>query len=96
MTSPVKPQNDMQATLMIDQCEPPPEFPSDYCQKLKNGIGRLRSAIQSQYEEAFPDGGDWIAQAIREAEQVAWTTTFPSLFFPPLARLKLSEMIPSA
>ena len=86
----------MQTRLMIDQCEPPEEFPSDYCQKLKNGISRLRSAIQSQYEEAFPDRGDWIAQAVREAEQLAWTTTFPSLFFPPLARLKLSEMIPSA
>lgn len=81
---------------MIDQCEPPEEFPSDYCQKLKNGISRLRSAIQSQYEEAFPDRGDWIAQAVQEAEQLAWSTTFPSLFFPPLARLKLSEMMPSA
>ncbi len=86
----------MQTTHMINQCEAPKEFPSDYCQKLKNGISRLRSAIQSQYEEAFPDEGDWIAQAVREAEEVAWTTTFPSLFFPPLARLKLSEMIPSA
>jgi hypothetical protein len=86
----------MQPTHMINQCEAPKEFPSDYCQKLKSGISRLRSAIQSQYEEAFPDGDDWIAQAVREAEEVAWTTTFPSLFFPPLAHLKLSEMIPSA
>ena len=86
----------MQTTHMINRYEAPKAFPSDYCQKLKNGISRLRSTIQSQYEEAFPDRGDWIAQAVREAEEVAWTTTFPSLFFPPLARLKLSEMIPSA
>ena len=72
----------MQTRLMIDQCEPPEEFPSDYCQKLKNGISRLRSAIQSQYEEAFPDRGDWIAQAVREAEQLAWSYDFPVPVFP--------------
>ncbi|MGH8095621.1 MAG: hypothetical protein ACREIF_19495 [Chthoniobacterales bacterium] len=79
-----------------EQCQPPEGFPADYCQKLKHGIERLRTAIQSHYEEAFPNGRDWIARAVQEAEQSAWSTPFPSLFFPALAHLKVREMIPAA
>ena len=70
--------------------------PADYCQKLKNGIGRLQAAIQSHYEEAFPAEGESIARAVREAEKAAWATPFPSLFFPALAHLRVSERIPVA
>jgi hypothetical protein len=76
-------------------CRPPFNAPRDYCQKLKSGIKRLGASIRKQYEEAFPAGGDWIAQAIRDAEEAAWATPFPSLFFPALAHLRVNEMMPS-
>jgi len=77
-------------------CRSPENVPADYCQKLKSGIARLQGAIQSHYEEAFPTKHEWIARAVHEAEKVAWTTPFPSLFFPVLAHLRVSELLPSA
>lgn len=79
-----------------ENCQPPEKFPSDYCQKLKDGISRLRISIQSQYEEMFPTGRDWIDRAVQEAEQDAYATPFPSIFFPTLVHLKVREMMPAA
>ncbi len=67
-----------------------------YCHKLKSGIGRLKIALQDQYRGAFPDHADSIRQAMAEAEVSAWATPFPSLFFPALARIRLSELAPEA
>jgi hypothetical protein len=57
---------------------------------------RLRTAIQRQYEEVFPQDRDRIGRAIGEAEKAAWATPFPSLFFPPLAHLRVRELMPTA
>jgi hypothetical protein len=86
----------MKKMTQARDCTPPENAPTDYCQKLKNGIGRLQAAIQSHYEEAFPAERELIARAVREAEKAAWSTPFPSLFFPALAHLRVSETIPSA
>ena len=64
----------------------------DYGRKLKNGIARLKEAIQAQYAHAFPNQFDSIKRAIAEAETMAWSTPFPSLFFPPLARIRINEI----
>ena len=77
-------------------CRPPQNVPADYCRRLKSGIMRLRRAIQTQYEEMFPEDSDRIGRAMREAEKAAWATPFPSLFFPPLAHLRVRELMPSA
>ncbi len=62
------------------------------CRKLKRGLARLKEAIQSQYSNAFPGRLDSIERALAEAEASAWSTPFPSLFFPPLARIRLDEL----
>ena len=77
-------------------CRPPKHAPADYCQRLKSGIMRLRTAIQTHYEGIFPGGSDQIARAIGEAEKAAWATPFPSLFFPTLAHLRVRELMPTA
>lgn len=77
-------------------CQPPENAPADYCRKLKSGIARLEAAIRSHYERAYPTAADLIARAVREAEEASWATPFPSLFFPALAHLKMSELLPSA
>jgi hypothetical protein len=77
-------------------CRPPQNVPADYCRRLKSGIMRLRTAIQTHYEEMFPEDSDRIGRAMRDAEKAAWATPFPSLFFPPLAHLRMRELMPSA
>ena len=96
MTSQINPRNSTKDIAETSDCRPPENAPADYCQKLKNGIARLQDAIQSHYEEAFPAERERIARAVREAEKAAWATPFPSLFFPALAHLRVSERIPSA
>jgi len=78
----------------MNDCRPPAHFPKEYCHKLKSGIARLETSIRSQYEEAFPSGHDWIARALREAKESAWSTPFPSLFFPALAHQRVQELRP--
>ena len=95
MTSQINSRNS-KAIPETGDCHPPENAPADYCQKLKNGIARLQAGIQSHYEEAFPAEREWIARAVREAEKAAWATPFPSLFFPALAHLRVSERIPLA
>jgi hypothetical protein len=66
--------------------------PADYCRKLKSGLARLKEAVQTEYQSVFPDRNDSIERALAQAEAQAWTTPFPSLFFPPLARISLSHL----
>jgi hypothetical protein len=80
----------------INNCRPPKDAPPDYCSKLKHGLRRLEAGIRAEYERNFPAAGAQIAQTVKEAEAIAWTTPFPSLFFPPLAHLKLNERFVSA
>ena len=96
MTSQINSRNSAKDITEFRDCRSPENAPADYCQKLKNGIGRLQAAIQSHYEEAFPAERESISCAVREAEKAAWATPFPSLFFPALAHLRVSERIPSA
>lgn len=96
MTSQIRDQEVMNNILEARDCQPPENVPLDYCRKLKSGIARLEAAIQRQYEAIYPTGGDLIARAMREAEEASWATPFPSLFFPTLAHLKMSELMVSA
>jgi hypothetical protein len=82
--------------LERENCRPPENAPADYCRRLKRGLRRLQTAIQAQYEEIFPDRREQIARAIREAENAAWSTPFPSLFFPALAHLRVRAVLPLA
>jgi hypothetical protein len=96
MTSQITGKIRMNATLRTRNCEPPAGAPSDYCRKLKSGLARLEEAIRLEYEPIYPAARQLIAAALREARDASWATPFPSLFFPALAHLKLSEIIPSA
>jgi hypothetical protein len=71
-----------------------PSHPAGYSRKLKSGLARLRMAVKAEYENAFPGQVDSIEQALAQAETLAWSTPFPSLFFPPLARIELTEIAP--
>jgi len=96
MTSQINPHNSTRKITETSDCRPPENAPADYCRKLKHGIARLQDAIQAYYVEAFPAERETITRAVREAERAAWATPFPSLFFPALAHLRISERIPSA
>ncbi|MBA2436446.1 MAG: hypothetical protein H0V54_15435 [Chthoniobacterales bacterium] len=96
MTSQVTTSPAALETHVSEKCQPPADAPKDYCRKLKSGISRLETNIRLEYEETFPAGGEWIANAIREAREAAWSTPYPSLFFPALAHLRVNERMPSA
>jgi len=96
MTSQINGRTEKAAVDRTKDCRPPTNAPKDYCQKLKNGIARLEATILQQYEAAFPTDGESIGKAIRDAKEAAWSTAFPSLFFPVLAHLRVSEVMPSA
>lgn len=65
--------------------------PSDYASKLRSGISRLRQQVLAFYEKRFPGQRDWILRIVAQAEQSAWQTPFPSLFFLPLAHSLIAE-----
>ncbi len=89
MTSQIK----QKATNMNDTkpSNPPTNAPADYCSKLRSGITRLKRQVQTLYEATYPEGRDWIERAVVEAEETAWQTPFPSLFFMPLAQARITE-----
>jgi hypothetical protein len=70
-----------------------PGHSAGYSRKLKSGLARLRIAVQTEYESAFPGQLESVEQALAQAETLAWSTPFPSLFFPPLARIGLAEIV---
>lgn len=72
-------------------CHPPTDVPADYCHKLRTGIARLKQHVLAVYEKTYPEGRDWIRQAVADAEASAWETPFPSLFFLPLAGARITE-----
>jgi hypothetical protein len=72
-------------------CNLPANAPADYRAKLRSGITRLKQHAQALYEKTYPEGRDWIQQAVAEAEASAWKTPFPSLFFMPLAQARITE-----
>lgn len=96
MTSQINRTAEQTTIHETSDCRPPADAPKEYCHKLKSGLARLETAIRRQYEEAFPSAGDSIARALREAKADAWSTAFPSLFFPALAHLRVHEMMPLA
>ena len=82
--------------ITSNPCDRAGSVSKEYCRKLRAGLTRLRVWIRSDYEAAFPDEHDQIAEAVREAEEAAWITPFPALFFPPLAHLKVQERLAQA
>ncbi len=61
------------------------------CRAAVNGMGkRMLAEIAGEYKSALP--GQWLDRAFAEAEAVAWTTPYPLLFLPELAREKVQNV----
>lgn len=86
----------MRNMIETKDCRTTENVSTEYCRKLKSGIARLEAGIQAQYEALYPAGRELIVRAVREAKEASWGTPFPSLFFPALAHLRVSEVFPSA
>ncbi|HEY1582444.1 MAG TPA: hypothetical protein VGF73_05040 [Chthoniobacterales bacterium] len=95
MTSQITDQTTRDEAGKGADCRPPENGSSDYCRRLKSGLGRLENSIRSHYEAIHPSATELISRAIREAREACWTTPFPSLFFPVLAQLRMSELFPT-
>src|SRR5947208_15872121 len=94
MTSQLNGRAEPATARQVSRCRPPLNASHDYCQRLKSGLERLEAMLLQQYEETFPSEKESIGRALRAAKEAAWLTTFPSLFFPVLAHLRMHGMRP--
>ena len=63
------------------------------CHKLVAALRELKARLRDKFEIALPGRTQIIRQAIDEAEELAWQTSFPHLFLPDFAELRLAEIV---
>ena len=66
---------------------------NQFCRKLGTALGRLKGKLQEQFEQAYPGRSQLIRQAVAEAEELAWETSFPHLLLPDFAEARLAEIL---
>jgi hypothetical protein len=71
------------------------EFP-EACQKLESAITTLKERLLSKYEREQPEHHGLIQQAVEQAEELSWQTSFPHLFFPEFAEVCLAGLVGAA
>jgi hypothetical protein len=67
--------------------------PAQFCRELVSALGELKSRLHEKFGRAHPGRAQIIRQAIAEAEELAWETSFPHLFLPDFAEVRLAEAV---
>jgi len=83
----------MKSKSSSTNCESAVQASTQFCRKLIFSLGKLKGRLQDKYERAHPGRGQLIRQAVAEAEELAWQTPFPHLFFPDFAEVRLAEIV---
>jgi hypothetical protein len=65
----------------------------EVCRNLVRTIQDLRTRLQKSYERRFPGQSARIRHAIKEAEALAWSTSYPHLFLPDLAEIEVTRLV---
>lgn len=65
----------------------------EVCRNLVRAIQSLRTRLQKSYERRFPGQSARIRHAIKEAEALAWSTSYPHLFLPDLAEIEVTRLL---
>jgi hypothetical protein len=61
------------------------------CRAAVNGMGKqFLAELAGEYKSSLP--GQWLERAFADAEAVAWSTPYPLLFLPELAREKVHNV----
>lgn len=83
----------MKPTSNSNRCQSNIAIPAQFCRELLSALGNLKSRLHEKFERAHPGRGQIIRQAVAEAEELAWETSFPHLFLPDFAEVRLAEAV---
>ena len=67
-------------------------IPAHSCGELLVRLGEAKARLHERFTADKPTRTHIVAQALAEAEALAWYTSFPHLFLPDFAELRLAEM----
>jgi hypothetical protein len=73
-------------------CHPSLGIPADSCANLVARLGEAKARLQERFTAGKLTRIPLVSQALDEAEALAWYTSFPQLFLPDFAELRLAEM----
>ena len=82
----------MKSEFYLRRCHSAIELPAQLCGELIAAIEKLEGRLQEKFERLHPGRGHVIQQALAEAEELAWRTSFPHLFLPDFAEVRLTEI----
>ena len=74
-------------------CRSANDVPPQFCRNLVTALGKLKGRLHEKFEESHPGRGHLVRQALSEAEELAWGTSFPHLFLPDFAEARLAEIV---
>jgi hypothetical protein len=74
-------------------CRAAGDIPSQFCRDLVFALGKLKGRLREKFEKSYPGSGHLIRQALSEAEELAWETSFPHLFLPDFAEVRLARIM---
>lgn len=83
----------MKSTSNPNRCQSAIAVPAQFCRELVSALGELKSRLREKFERAHPGRSQIIRQAVAEAEELAWETSFPHLFLPDFAEARLAEAV---
>lgn len=83
----------MKTTSKSNRFQSSVAVPAQFCRELVSALGELKSRLHEKFERAHPGRGQIIRQAVAEAEELAWETSFPHLFLPDFAEVRLAEVV---
>ena len=84
----------MKSHLDQSRCSPANvKVPAVFCRKLADSLVTLKEQLIAKYEDALPGRRHLVRELVAEAEALAWETSFPHLFLPDFAELRLAEVL---
>jgi hypothetical protein len=83
----------MKSASKTNRCQSTNAVPTKFCLDLVAALGNLKSRLHEKFERAHPGRGQILRRAVAEAEELAWETSFPHLFLPDFAEVRLAEVV---
>ncbi len=72
------------------RCASAGDISKSFCHQVKKAVANLRIRLGQQYADTFPGDGETLGQALAEAEELAWETSFPHLLLPAFAEARVA------
>ena len=83
----------MKANSVQNRCKSNRDIPATFCRQVLAALKKMKVRLQEKYERAFPGRTQLIRQAVAEAEEIAWSTSYPHLFLPAYTEARVTAKI---